>query len=638
SKVYILKEQYNRIEWNCLKTLEPPRISWKEIEEYIEDLFVYADEFGNKEEYFFLLKYLFSILLYSDKNEAIFSGVIKFNKLPEKCTSLIKNYKDKYLYNKRKSSSMISMINILRESIHKKAIKKLNNISNERVYFLNIPTGLGKTLTGLQCALELINKHKHLDKIIYAVPYTSIIDQIGEVINKIFKINSLDINKYFIKHHYLVEPKIRIDENVWEGEKGQFLIENWDHSIVLTTFWQIFYTIFSGENKLNRKYYQLCNSVLILDEIQILPFEYWLVVKKVLKIMTEVFNCKIIYMTATLPLIFSKDETEGKNLIEDDDFPDLKSINRYNLNVLNSLDPININEIIFLIEKKIFSDKKVLVVLNTIQESLLLYNLFKKKLNIPILYLSTNIVPIDRVNRINKIKNNSGPMLVISTQLIEAGVDIDFDYVFRDLAPFDSIVQSAGRCNRNMKDIGEVYLFTLYDDENQSKYASYIYSDISLAPTVSILKNKKKLSEQEVYALLKEYYFEIQKRMANNRSFQLMENITNINFNKIVKNFVLIENYPDKLVFIEKDDMASEILKNYKHIYENFELFDRRDKFLKIKKKIFEYVLSVRINQKTIPYLKSFEEVSNFLIMPRDMVDQFYRFDIGLNLKLDNFI
>lgn len=237
-----------------------------------------------------------------------------------------------------------------------------------------------------------------------------------------------------------------------------------------------------------------------------------------------------------------------------------------------------------------------------------------------------------------QIKRSQSPLIVVSTQLIEAGVDLDFDVVYRDIAPFDSIVQSAGRCNRNMKTKGEVYVFTLLDENQNRKFASYVYSSISLSPTIEILKNKSNIAENTLYAILQEYYEKVHKRQSSNVESIISKNILNMEFSELLKNFHLISNSPEQLVFVEKDERASSLLDEFLQIRKNYFGFERRNKFLEIKNKFFNYVLSIRISKENISFLKSFEEAGNFLVLSKEMVKQFYKETTGLYLDFDNFI
>ncbi len=636
SKIKILKKQYASINWNAFQDKHLELYPWEKLQCFLEELWILYQEVENKLEDFFLLKYFYSILLYSDKNEAAFSALLDETVLPAKCIEWIPEFK-KQKFSQRE----ITVLNRLREQIYRQAIENQQVFSKVTdILFLNVPTGLGKTLTGLQVAILMVNQDTRLKKIIYAVPFTSIIDQTGDIIEEILAMNNLQAANYYTKHHHLIEPKIRIDEALYEGEKGQFLIENWDKPLILTTFWQIFNTIYYGRNRLNRKFHQLANSVIILDEIQTLPLEYWDIIRETLEILTKHFHCKIIYMTATLPLLFKKREVEKHNLITIDQKSLLRQLNRYTIHILNQLQHIDFSTFTSHLAKTITQNpsKRILIVLNTIRQSQMVYRWIKENINKSVEYLSTNIIPKDRSLRIRNIKNNPANQILVSTQLIEAGVDLDFDIVYRDMAPMDSIIQTAGRCNRNMIGQGLVFLFSLKDDKNNRDFASYVYSDLSLHPTRALLNRFHTIHEDELPELLDEYYLQVVNRSSTNQYERIKQHLLEGNFESLEEEFKLIKNLPEQLLFIEKDENAMRILDEYFHIRDKYQGLERRDSFLKIKKEFYEYVLSVKISSKTIGFLNAFNEAGNFLVLPREMADQYYLPDIGLYLEVENFL
>jgi len=643
----IVKIQYENVLWDGIEDLSLVRYQWNEISEYAKDIWIFNQDLLKHLYNFILFKYFYSLLLYSDKNEAIFSKVILNNKNFDNPDKLIDNYKKKY-FNNRNSSKLKNKINLLREEIYvasTQRVKEYDNIPN--IVFLNIPTGLGKTLTGFNIAFQIMKNNPIYKKVIYAAPFISIIDQIEQIINEILNVNNLNILQHFLVHHHLVEPSIQYDENSYTGYEGQFLIENWDKPIIVTTFWQLFYTIFGNDNKINRKFHNLVNSIIILDEIQSVPYKYWYTIKETLKLLSGCLNCKIIYMTATLPLIFSIEESQENSLIKDFNKNIYDIINdRFTIKIINNLKQININELKNYIEDVLNCNNNILIVVNTIRESRIIYDLVNNiKHNDDILYyLSTSVLPVDRTYRINalnrSLKKTENRIILVSTQLIEAGVDLDFDIVFRDLAPFDSIIQSAGRCNRNAKNQGIVYLFNLIDSNsiNNRSFYSYIYNDSVMVPTKELLSSRNQFSESELIDLLKLYYTRLQDIGSDATSNEMFYNLCNLKFKTINNTFELIENKPEQLLFIEKDDNASSILidyKNIKHEYTGFEFYDH---FLKIKRSFFEYVISVKISTKTIGFLQSFEDIGNFYLLNKEMSKQYYDSNLGLVLEFDNFI
>ncbi|MDI6701299.1 MAG: CRISPR-associated helicase Cas3' [bacterium] len=642
-KIKILEKQYISIDFNELKEINLVNFNWKELRDYLENLWCIKQDTKIDFKYFFFLKYIYSILIYSDKNETIFSQNFYDVRLQNESIDFIHNYKKE----KFKDSDQENILNKLKDQFFKKAIKKINeNESTPDIVFINIPTGLGKTLTGLQIALEMLKKDRTLKKIIYAVPVMSIIDQNEEIINEIFKINGQEPKEYFMKHHHLVEPKIKIDENYFEGNKGQFLVENWDKPLILTTFWQIFNTIFSGDNKLNRKFHNFVGSLIILDEIQTIPIKYWKIINETLQFFIKKMNCKIIYMTATMPSIFTQQEIKNNIVINFDDIDNFQrdSINRYQIGIINELNPIEQDDIFLHINDEIKKNKNknFLFVLNTIKESIIFYQKIKeiKDSADDIYYLSSNIIPKDRKRIINELKeklkqHNDKRIILISTQLIEAGIDLDFDIVYRDFAPLDSIVQTAGRCNRNNREKGIIFLFNLKDEKNRCFY-SYIYDKLSIIPTEEFFKKQKSVSEEKLFHNLDSYYNSVQKRMKNDAYINLKQNIEKLQFKDVQENFKIIEEMPTMLVFIEKDDEASNLLTKYQKIQKS-SLYERKNEFLKIKNNFYEYILTVNITLKNSTVLINFDKIDNFLVVSKKKLNSFYNEEFGFTIDFNPF-
>jgi CRISPR-associated endonuclease/helicase Cas3 len=217
--------------------------------------------------------------------------------------------------------------------------------------------------------------------------------------------------------------------------------------------------------------------------------------------MAEKFNFYVILSTATQPLIFEQTE----EIIVNKDYY-FSSFNRYVINV--DLEEKAIDD--FSENLNLKDDKSYMFILNTIGSSKKLFSKIKELYpNRKVEYLSTNLVPVERKRRIENIKSaldKGEKIILIATQLIEAGVDVDFDVVYRDFAPFDSIVQSAGRCNRNgLKDKGYVNLIKLRDDNNRYFY-SYIYDSVLCSITEELIKDFSNIEEKEIFELISRYY------------------------------------------------------------------------------------------------------------------------------------
>lgn len=249
-------------------------------------------------------------------------------------------------------------------------------------------------------------------KIIYSLPFLSIIDQNYDVFEDVFKTveNATPSEDVLLKHHHLADIFYRTqDDEEFEGLKSLFLIEGWNSEIIVTTFVQFFHTIVSNKNRSLRKFHTIANSIVILDEVQSVPHKYWLLLKQIISGFAEYFNTYFIFVTATQPLIFDPENGEITELVKNKD-KYFREFDRVKLEI--NLNPMNLDEFKEIIESEVKEkpDKDFLFVFNTIKSSLNIYKHLKdlKLKNSDYYYLSTNIVPKERLNRIKKIKKKVG--------------------------------------------------------------------------------------------------------------------------------------------------------------------------------------------------------------------------------------
>ncbi len=623
----LLEQQWDKLHPECIA--EPPAFLFADLKDYLYDLDEKVEIIENHLEYYFLVNFFFSILTYADKSDAIFDREMKTTSWARDWSLLVDNYKKKKFRNDQPSS-----INGIREEIYRLCAGNITrSMKHHSIFAINVPTGSGKTLAVVNTAIKLLEQDPTLKRIIYAFPFTSIIDQAAEIMKEVFAVNNLDHEDFLLVHHHLSEARIKIDEEIFSGDKGQFIIENWEKPFILTTFWQLFNTIISNENQLLRRFHHLADSIIILDEIQSFPYEYWKLINQVLKELTRLLNCKIIFLTATMPMIFSAAEGEIMDFIDRDNKTRyFKSFSRYSLSLVKDLSNITVEELFAEVQGEIAAkkDKSFLFVFNTIKSSKDFYHLVNQVFpgENPI-YLSTNILPAERKKRIALVKDVSRRRIVISTQLIEAGVDIDLDIVYRDFSPLDSIVQSAGRCNRNSrKKTGEVCLFSLKKEGSSKKDSNYIYPHHSLLPTEKLFMQTKSFSESDLLSAVEQYYQHVKDTISTAPSDVLLENIGTLEYEEIKKNFQLIKYIPSELVFIEKDDKAANILKKFQEIWELPDRLQRRNEFLTIKKDFYEYTLSVRITSGNSGP-SSFPELGHLSIIPRHLVKEYYDENTG---------
>lgn len=569
------------------------------------------------------LNLLYSLLLDADKSDVVVKDMSVFERSP--CDD--SNWVDSYMETVQFPPSPLN-------AMRKRAYEEVtgNEIDlNRRIYSLNLPTGLGKTLTALSFALKLKVKLKHSGanpRIIYALPFMSIIDQNSTVFETIIKANNIvpDTN-VLLKHHHLSEIYYKTENDEFESDAAKILIEGWNSEIVITTFVQLFHALISNKNRGIRKFHRLANSIIILDEVQSIPIKYWLLMKTLLNQIAETLNTYIIFSTATEPLIFSKDETI--ELADRETY--FNSLDRVSL--IPMLDKsVTIEE---LGEKiKTDDDKTYLYIFNTITSARKFYKLIKGNVR-SLTYLSSHITPKERLERIIAIKRGDYKA-VVSTQLVEAGVDIDFDVVLRDVAPLDCINQSAGRCNRNGNRKGIVNVVILKDSRNK-KYASYVYDAVLLDITEKILSKKQEISEGEFLQILEEYYVMTHEKTTQANSKEILEAVCRLRYDRdmgdekrlSVSDFSLIEeDYPKRDVFIEIDEDAEKVWQEFYRLRNIKDRFSRKRAFDAIKSDFYLYVISIPANAENMPPF-----VGEIGYIKRSTLYDYYDKETGFKLK-----
>lgn len=442
----------------------------KEIEMDMED---------NKSLFFLiscLERIILSVLIDADHADtAEFMNNIKANEQSIKNTTILwkelKNNLDLRLSN-FKSNDKIS---ILRKTISDEC--EQFSINNTGIYCLSIPTGGGKTLSGLRYAIEHAIKHNK-DHIVYVAPYLSILEQNADEYR-----NALNADEYILEHHsnVFIEADDRYD----------YLKETWDSPIILTTMVQFLNTLFSDSTQSIRRMNRLANSVIIIDEIQSIPIRCINLFNTMMNFLTKICNSTIILCSATQPLLgtterkilysFPKDITENA----EKQFHDFKRTEIANSYKRGGYD---IDDLTDFIMSKMNNLDNLLIILNTKSAVKNVYDKLQKiiKVNnydIELVQLTTYMCAENRSDIVRRLKNILGKerVICISTQLIEAGVDISFQCVIRSLAGLDSIAQAAGRCNRNGETgLGYVYMIN-YKEENLSSL-----NDIKIAQDATL--------------------------------------------------------------------------------------------------------------------------------------------------------
>ena len=421
----------------------------------------------------------------------------------------------------------------------------LENGEREKGLFrLTVPTGGGKTVASLAFALRHAVKH-HMKRIIYVIPYTSIIEQNAAVFRRI------------LGDENVLENHCNIDyEEAEELKPMQLASENWDKPVVVTTNVQFFESLFSNKSSKCRKLHNIANSVIIFDEAQMLPNDY---LKPCIAMIEELLNnykTSVVLCTATQPALksFFQSEVLATELCPrmDEQFHFFKRTLFENIGTVTEDCLMN----------KLTEEYQALCIVNTKKRA---QNIYKELKEDGVYHLSTSMYPKHRKRVLNEIRERLGEnkkCILISTSLVEAGVDLDFQSVYRELAGVDSMIQAAGRCNREGQrkvEESKVLIFRFEEKENILGQRQQI--DV----TKSLIADGRNLSDRETITRYFEMLYHIKGESLDKK--KIMDEFTNkkikYRFAQVGKDFRLIEQNT-KTVFINCEEEADKILRELK--------------------------------------------------------------------------
>nr|WP_314774018.1 CRISPR-associated helicase Cas3' [uncultured Porphyromonas sp.] len=390
---------------------------------------------------------------------------------------------------RQEATSRYTSLEVLRDRLtkHMEGFSKEGAINKARSAFLNrcrahgrtcpkgyyslfLPTGGGKTLSSMAWALETALKHE-AKRIIYVIPYTSIITQTAGIFREIFGEENV------LEHHSDISfSGGETSQEAERYERTRLLAENWDAPIIVTTNVQFFESLFSHKVSRSRKVHSIANSVVVFDEVQMFPTEFLHPMLRLLEDIRWIYGTQLLFCSATLPP-FDKDHSSSFKKVNDFHqlSEDIQPIVPEDPELFNIFD-----RVIYHLEEKEYTTKELaqelaqhtsaLCIVNSRRDASQLYHglLEAGKEAQDVIHLSRNMCSAHLKEHIAEVRHRlkAGlPTIVISTQLIEAGVDIDLPIVYRAMSGLDSIVQAGGRCNREGKRLapGEVYVFSLSD-------------------------------------------------------------------------------------------------------------------------------------------------------------------------------
>lgn len=445
------------------------------------------------------MQFVFSVLLEADKAFLALSPTSRETYRAERGVTLAPEMVEEHL-----RYSKPSEINSMRTAARKEALSALLKDPERGLWTLALPTGLGKTLTAASLAMSLRETRdatRGKRRIIIVLPFLSIIDQTAKVYNDLLK---RSLTSTLMQSHSLSERTY--DDT--EERDAEFFLDTWDSEIVVTTFDQFLLSLLGARARHQMRFHNLTDSIIVFDEVQALPTQLWDITKHSLTQLTEHMNSTVILMSATQPGFLE----EARSLIRNPKTY-YDAFGRYRL-ILKHQEPMPLENFIeSLLERcEELEKERVLITLNTRASARAVRDALEERWKAPI-FLTADVTPKDRLAAIEKIKRDpASPCLVVSTQVVEAGVDMDMTLVIRDFAPLDSLIQIAGRCNRNGRwPRKNVEVYRLKDGADRS-FAEMVYTvgigspDVRLEETRRVLEPHETLNEEDVLGICNEYF------------------------------------------------------------------------------------------------------------------------------------
>lgn len=439
-----------------LKHSNPPSASKLDVlescQENIEFPFKLARKMGGFSLSFFT-RMLFACLVDADflDTERFCSPIIAEDR-PEPITNVafpvLQKKLESYL-GKIVSKADPTPVNAVRQKILSQCREKAK--LSQQIFSLTVPTGGGKTLSSMAFALDHAVEHG-LSRIIYAIPFTSIIEQNAHIFQDVFG------REQVLEHHCNYKELDGPEEATYNRRRG-LAAENWESPIIVTTNVQFFESLFSNKPSKCRKLHNIARSIIVLDEAQAIPTDYLEPCLAALRELVDHYGCTVVLCTATQPAFDDKSSLRSA-------LPQIKEIIDNPTLIFSKLKRTNVcfvgKKTDTEIARFIDGEKQALCIAATKLQARSVFNLLKNEAGV--LHLSTNMYPQHRRQVLDEIKGclkDKKKCLVISTSLVEAGVDLDFPVVVRATAGLDSIAQAAGRCNREgkMNRLGKVFIF-----------------------------------------------------------------------------------------------------------------------------------------------------------------------------------
>ena len=414
--------------------------------------------------------------------------------------------------------------------------------ASKGLFTLTVPTGGGKTISSLAFALKHAKEH-HMDRIIYVIPYASIIEQNAKVFSDILGADNV------------LENHCNLDyESSEELKPMQLAAENWDRTVIVTTNVQFFESLFSNKSSKCRKVHNIANSVIIFDEAQMLPSDYLKPCISAMEQLLRYYRSSIVLCTATQPALkgLLSQEIAVRELCPrvEEQFEFFKRVSIKNLNKLSEDE----------LAEKLMDEEQALCILNTKKCAQRIYQNIKAE---GVYHLSTSMYPAHRKRALNEIRERLKKQkrcVVVSTSLVEAGVDLDFQTVYRQLAGVDSIIQAAGRCNREgRRPFSECFTYIFKLDIRETVPGQRQQIEVA----ESLLSDNRSLEELETVKRYFEILYHFRGESLDKKEILKKFDRGNFKFSSVGREFRLIEENT-KTILIPKEEDAQKILEQLK--------------------------------------------------------------------------
>jgi CRISPR-associated endonuclease/helicase Cas3 len=621
---------------------------------------------------YFAINYLFSLLIESDKLDA--SQTSQYKRVAIQ-TDLVENV----LIEKRANSNVQASKEQQerRDTVRDRVLQHLQNkeILTKSLFTLTAPTGSGKTLTAIDFALglrALIRDQENREaQIIYALPFINIVEQTFDDCRKTLALADADKQGKALAHYQFADV---FGKEIHQEQDGKLYwqkmmeLDTWQCDMVVTTFVQFFETLIGNRNKLLKKFHHFAGAIIILDEVQTLRAEHLPLFGATLLYLAKYLNTRIIMMTATRPMIFQLAAKHIKEVAQHgfshgEEVYELLSnyesifaaFHRTRIvPCFQENKHISTQEFLSLVRKYRKPKQSCLIVCNKVNRSIELFEMLEQEFQgkpVKVFCLSTNITPRERQERLEEIKDLLKPdskikPILVATQCVEAGVDIDFDMGFRDLAPIDSIIQVAGRINRNDREnmqYSPLYVVNLGDCK---KIYGEAVEKVVQESLLQFAKNTTANSEADIevetmivepkYLSMIQHYYEKMLMDENNNytafgeSKQIFQAMLELRYDSALKQDercvadfrVIKESQDTRSVFIELDDKAAAVRREFENLLSDCTSVEN---FAPFKAFFHQHIIAVpKYYTRTLEADDTYKLGDNILFVPLEKLHDFY--------------